>query len=320
MRKFFNRFLPADERHSALWLGLGGSAVTWAVAEFGFQVMDRLPIYDQDSTMSMGVAFAIQALAQFALVTLLVAVLIRAARAPKVLALFIALGALVGGSMEFVNLVDGSFYEVVGAASVSLGTVFGALIGAWLASTVTLARMTDSGFSGDDSEEGDGLKRKPAFRGWGFMGLEGRPLEGAALLAVAFVLVTVIPALVTAALNVGVSFIPMEEEPGLVDDLLTYGGPLVVFAAWFFSAKLISRRTGVVTLWMSALGSVLYYVVTGLWFAVPFLGESLIDGSLEIASSLSALGVPAAALLGTAVALRVKPATLSAPDQQDPGA
>ncbi|PKQ15763.1 MAG: hypothetical protein CVT67_07860 [Actinobacteria bacterium HGW-Actinobacteria-7] len=320
MRAFVERFLPVGERRTALWLALGGTAVMWTVAEFGFQVMERMPVYEAENAVPLVVAYAVQALAQFAAVALLLAVLIRVARAPRALALFVSLGAVVAVVLEFINLVGNPVAEVLGSAGAELGTALGAVVGAWVASTVTLARMADTGFSGDDEESGAGLKRKPGSRGWGFIGWEGRPLTGDALLVVAFVALAIIPALVTAALNVAVGFIPMEAEPSiLADALMTYGGPLVVFIAWFFSAKLVSQRTGVVSLWTAALGSVLVYVLMGLWYGVPILGESLSGGLVELAGSMSALGVPAAALLGTALALRTKPATLSASGQQDPG-
>lgn len=318
MRAFFARYLPPAERSTALWLALGGTGVMWAVTEFGYQIMDRLPIWEPDSTMSLGSAFALQAAAQFGAVALLVALLIRVARAPRVLGLFIALAALAAGVLELVNLVGTPLSEMAGIASATAGTALGAVVGAWIASTVTLARVTDAGFSGDDSETGDGLKRKPASRGFGFIGWEGRPLAGAPLIAVAFVAVTILPALATAALNMAVSLLPLEAEPGFVGEMaFTYGGPLVVFTAWFFSAMIVSKRSGVASLWIGALGSVLYYLVVGLWFAVPLLGESVADGVREIGAALSALGVPVSALLGTALAFRSKARAASASHAQD---
>jgi hypothetical protein len=279
---------------------------------------------------------AVQVFAAFALVTLLVAAMIRVGRAPRALALYVALGAVLDSALRVIGLPGDlhagsmlmaapgeSQYDALVGAAVSMLTFMavgaGAVSGAWVAQTVSLARIRDEGFSGDDSEDGVGLKRRPGSPGWSFMGWTGRPVQGDGLLAVSFVAVGVIPALV------GVAFsllqLPLiqrlDEQSGLL--LVSAGSTLLLAVAWYFSARLVTLRTGVVSLWAVPVAGLLMSVVLAIQLALRGLGA--LEFLVSAGPGLSAAGLAAAAaLLGTAHALRAKPATLSAPDQQDPGA
>lgn len=331
MRAFLARYLPAPERRSALWLALGGAAVAWSAVEVADAVWSQWP---SSGTGADTALYAVQAFAAFALVTLLVAVMIRVARAPRALALYIVLGAVLDSAIRIIglpgDLLAGSMFMTGGTpndallgVAVSILTFMavgaGAVSGAWVAQTVSLARIRDEGFSGDDSEDGVGLKRRPGSRGWGFVGWTGRPIEGDMLLAVAFVAVGVIPSLVGVIFSLILLPLTQRLDEQSVSLIGSAGSTLLLVVAWYFSARLVTLRTGVVSLWAVPVAGLLMSLVLASQSAFQGLGglDFLASAGLGL---LGAGLAAAAALLGTAHASRKKPATLSEPDQQDPNA
>jgi hypothetical protein len=333
MRAFFDRYLPASERRTALWLALGGAAMAWSAGEIADAVWSQWPASAAGADTAM---YGVQVFAAFAMVTLLVAVMIRVARAPRALALYVALGAALDSAIRIIGLPGdllagsmlvaapgGSPNDALVGAAVSVLTFMavaaGAVTGAWVAQTVSLARIRDEGFSGDDSEDGVGLKRRPGSSGWSFMGWTGRPISGDGLLAVGFVAVGVIPSLVGVAFSlIQLPLMPwLEEHSAFL--LVSAVSTLLLAGAWYFSARLVTLRTGVVSLWAVPAAGLLMSLMLAIQLALRGLGG--LDFLVSAGLGLLAAGLAAAAaLLGTAHALRAKPATLSAPDQQDPGA
>jgi len=335
MRAFLERYLPPRERNTALWLVLGGAGVSALAGGLGQMVMAAMPvgIDAADGGIPLGGAYAVQALAEFALVTVVVAALIRFGRAPRALALFIVLAetlALVIGAMRLlISLVltlggspDGAAAEATLTALsfgllLPIALVLGAGAGAWVASTVSLARIKDAGFSGDEDQSA-GLRRRPESLGLRFMGWEGRPPSGDALIAIALVATAVIPALVgllgSSAFELAV---PKDATEGtfLLFGALAFGAQAL---AWVPSAWIVVRRTGVASAWLMSLVMLIESVPWTIGILVDS-GPSVFPGLLA-STVVPAAGVVGAALLGTALALGRQPATLDASDPQDPDA
>lgn len=327
MKPFLARYLPVSERRTALWLALGGSAIAALVTLFGSAVMSQLPVNAVDNPMPLGVAQVVQALAQFALVTLLIAALIRFARAPRVLALYLLLGGVVDAAVAVLNVPG----DLIGAATqselglvgqgvspvqtvfaamlVSLGVGLGAVAGAWIVSTVSLARIRDAGFSGD-APDGEGLRSHAPSGGWEFIGWSGGPATGDALIAIAFVAVSIIPSLVTTAANLMLAIAPaslLSSENSLVQPI---AWAVLTAIAWFLSAGLVTLRSDVVSSWTVALGGLLGTLIYIFEYALQ-TRDGLVLVYSAAASLVPSVVLVAAALLGTARALKREPATLT---------
>ncbi len=333
MSAFLERYLPLSERRTALWLALGGAGVGVLATALGQLVMDNMPVGAIDGGISLGGAYAVQALAEFALVTAVVAALIRFARAPRSIALFIVLAetlavvvAVLGLLFTLVSTLggsaDGSGAEATLAVLsfgllVPIAVALGAVAGAWVASTVSLARIKDAGFSGDEDQSA-GLRRKPEPMGLRYLGWDGRPLSGDALIATALVATSAIPALV-AVLGSGAFelAVPSDATEGVY---WLFGA--VVFGAhalaWIPSAWLVVRRTGVASAWLMSL---VMLMEAGPWTVrILFDSGPSVLPSMLATTVVPAVAIVAAALLGTALALRRQAATLDALDPQDPDA
>jgi len=329
MRAFFDRYLPGGERTTVLWLAFGGAGVTAASSMLGSEVVTRLRVYAVDGALSPGATHVIRALAELSLVTLAIALLIAIARAPKAIALYLLLGGMLGAVMALINLpgdlaslalqqtsagtlgsADNPVVSALASAMVSLGVGLGAVAGAWVASTVSLDRIRDAGFTGDDPD-GTGLRRRPGSRGWAFLGWEGRPVEGDAWIAVALVAVAVIPSIVSAAVTL---MLPFAMGASLMD-----GGTIGIVVwtvmlaiAWFLSAGFVTLKTGVSSAWLVALAGLVTSAAAALRNVVQ------LGGAESVLQSLAAAVIPTivfagAALLGTRLALRREPATLTSP-------
>lgn len=331
MRAFLDRFLPARTRATTLWLAVGGGAVLWAVSAFGAEVLAQLPVGTQAGMVPQGMAYVIQALAQFALVTLVVALLVRFVRAPRAIALYLLLasalsaaiailgipGALVMGSRVapgagVAGLGASPLLDGLAGAMIALGVGLGAVAGAWITQTVTLDRIRDEGFSGDDSD-GKGLRKHPGSRGWSFMGWEGAPASGDSLVAVALVAVDALPALV----GVIVGLLAAVVDPGTAGGgaIVPVASTLAATVAWFFSAKLIAERTGVVELWLvPAVSALPVSIVLAQGLGAGALAP-LAATRMVIVTLLPAIVATIAALAGVAFAQRAKPATIAPPER-----
>lgn len=331
MRGFFDRFLPAQQRAVSLWLGLGGAAVLSGVSVFGDEVLGQLPVGTGAGMVPQGVAYVLDALAEFALATLVVAVLVRFLRAPKAIALYVFLASMLTAAVALVglpgDLVSASKLElIVGAPTmptdpvlaaiasvmIALGVGLGAVAGAWVAETVTLARIRDEGFSGDDPD-GKGLHKKPQSRGWAFLGWEGRPVSGDALVAVALVAVSVLPRGVGVLSDLAT---PLADPTWMKGDSIAAAviTMLALIVAWFFSAKLTVERTGVVAVWIVLAAGLLQTVV---FTVVSLVGQPwpLADALQMVAINfIPAVATLAAALAGVAFAQGAKPATIAPPE------
>jgi len=160
MREFFDRFLPAETRATALWLALGGGAVLWGVSAFGDEVLKRLPVGTEPGMLPQGMAYVIQALAEFALVTLVVALLVRFLRAPRAIALYILLASFLRAAVALLGIPAAMVAAsrsalMVGASTapsnplldglagvmIALGVGLGAVAGAWITQTVQWPAM-----------------------------------------------------------------------------------------------------------------------------------------------------------------------------------
>ena len=311
MREFFDRLLPAESRATALWLAFGGAAVLWVVSAFGDEVLRQLPVGTGAGMMPQGMAFVVQALAEFALVTLLVALLVRFLKAPRAIALYVLIAsflraavallgipaAMVGASIAPSNpVLDG-----LAGAMVALGVGLGAVAGAWITQTVTLDRIRDEGFSGDDDPDGKGLRKKPGSRGWSFMGWQGLPATGDALVELALVSVGVIPALVGAAAGLLIALANpswMRGDGVAAAVIIT----LALIVAWFFSARLVVGRTGVVAVWLVPAAAMIPVIV--------LLVQTLIGSDLGLGAAfqivavnlIPAVGMTVAGIMGVAFA------------------
>lgn len=333
MSRLLDRYLPPDERPTALWLVLGGTGVVIVATTLGQLVMENMPVGAIEGGIPLGGAYVVQALAEFALVTVVIAALIRFARAPRSIALFIVLAETLAFLVAALGLLftvvstsggsaDGSGAEATLAVlSFSLllpvARVVGAVAGAWVASTVSLARIKDAGFSGDE-EQGTGLRRKPEPMGLRFMGWDGPPLTGDALIATALVAASALPALV-AVLGSGVFelAVPIDATEGayVLFGAIVFGAHVL---AWIPSAWIVVRRSGVVSVWLMSLAMLME--------AGPWTVRIVVDSGLSVFPNVlattvaPAVAVVGAALLGTALALRRQPATLETSDPQDPDA
>ena len=283
----------------------------------------------------------IAALVEFSLVALFVAVLIRFARAPRALALYLVLGAIVSVVVSAVGLPVGYLGMKALAATVpleagrssmqgwwissakvaleELARGLGALAGAWIVATVSLARIRDAGFSGDDPD-GRGLRAKPEAMGWGFVGWEGRAAGGEALVALAFVAVELLAGLAGIVVRAAYLLVPSSFEGEAVARGVQLGLTVGLALAWLLAAWMVTRRSGVASLWLLPAAGMLQT----LWFALRgglFDLQGPLDPAILLTSAmnvLSPIAILVATLAGTELALRARPATLAdAPDPQD---
>ena len=93
MSRFLDRFLPRTERRTALWLAFGGAGVRWVAGTVGGLAREQMRSIVLEDPLPTSSVYAVVALVEFAAVALVVATLIRFARAPKAIALYVALGA-----------------------------------------------------------------------------------------------------------------------------------------------------------------------------------------------------------------------------------
>jgi len=316
MRAFLAKYLPVSERKTALWLVVGGTLIVLLASDLGRRVMSEMTA----SAMPAGAGYAVQGLTEFALVTILVAGLIRFAGAPRVIALYLLLGQLVSVGVAVMGVPavlvsasresggdSGMLWSLAASAALSLSIGLGAIAGAWVASTVSLARIQDEGFSGDDPD-GDGLHRKPASSGWRFMGWEGRPLAGSALVAVALVAATVIPSAANVLSGLVSALVPSQMPDGSLSGTTVVMWQIIGTLSWPLSTWLVTARLGVASAWVAAVATLLASLV----YAVEATfggGVATLVYSLAVSVAPHVITV-AAALLGTALALRREPATL----------
>ena len=337
MSRFLDRFLPRTERRTALWLAFGGAGVGWVASTVGGLAMEQMRSIALEDPLPTSSAYAVAALVEFAAVALVIAALIRFARAPEALALYVALGALLDTVLSVIGLpaaflgarsaaaagfapADGVWATSAAAVLSHLGVGFGALAGAWIAATVSLARIRDTGFSGD-GPDGRGLRSKPAGVGWSFVGWEGRPLARDALLAVAFVAASAAVGLVAVALGLASSLIPGRFEGGFAANAMLVLFTTTIALSWLFAARAVTLRTRVVSLWLVPLGAVLSYA----WFVVENVAAFGFTDPADllpvyVVNLFAPVVTTLAALAGVELAIRREPATLSPNDPQDPDA
>jgi len=91
--------------------------------------------------------------------------------------------------------------------------------------------------------------------------------------------------------------------------------------AWFFSAYLVTRGTGIRSAWFGIAGALTAYLSL-LLFVVQSAAQGMLGSAgFNLAEGLGSLAVVvAAALAGTELAIRRRPATLSADEPQYPAA
>ncbi len=334
MSRFLDRFLPPTERRTALWLALGGAMVGWIAGRVGGLALEQMRSIVLEDPMPTRSAYVVTALVEFAAVALVIAALIRFARAPKVLALYVALGAALDIALGIIGLpaaflgtrsvaaagfapgpglvATGSDFWASSAAAVlaHLGVGLGALAGAWIAATVSLARIRDTGFSGDEPN-GKGLRSKPAGTGWSFVGWEGQPLAGGARLALAFVAAAAVVGLVAAALGLVALLIPGRFDGGLAANGIGVVFAILLVASWLLAARAVTLRSGVVSLWLVPLsagfGSMVFVVESVTMLGLTGPADAL---SISAVNLLVPLLATLAALVGVELAIRREPATL----------
>lgn len=300
MSRFTNRYLPRNERRTALWLALGGAGV--------FVIADVLTsVVFNAATEAVGGAdldpWAIELISMltaFAIVTILVASLIRLARAPKALALYMIASAAVTGATALAS---------TGAVLPHVGIGLGALGGAWVAETVSLARIRDDGFSGD-GPDGEGLSTTRAPYGWTLIGWHGRTPQSDGMIAIAMAAVTVIPAIMGLLFtNAARTFTTPTTATGNAVTLLTTA--VAMGGAWVVSAFLVARKSGVHSTWLGV-SRMVASVFGGL---VLLLAQDFGNAWMDVVSWLVILiAVIGAAFLGVYLAIHREPDTLS-PDQ-----
>lgn len=343
MSRFFDRFLPIHERRAALWLGLGAAAVTWCAQQLAGLVRDAVPVGTKVGAAPVWAPGVIAVAVEFAAVALLVAALIRVARAPKALALFLVLSALLGvafwvlwiplGYLEAraswaasglageVDMPQQWFPSAIRLAEpVALG--LGAMAGAWIAATVTLARIRDAGFSGDEPN-GSGLSTNPERIGWGFLGWEGRPATGASLIAVAFVQLRLVVMAISLGISAVMLLVPNRYSGDAVANAATVGSSVVLAAGYLFAARAVTRRTGIASLWLIPLGALLtsaaWVIESAIIMYRPAWSEVLSElGGSALLNLSGPLLVVAATLAGTELALRARPATIPSDEAREP--
>ncbi len=333
MRSFFCRFLPADERRTALWLVLGGALIATAA-----RLLQRAAADAIASTPGLSAAggYAVQTAAAFALTTVLVIVMIRFLRAPRSMALYLVLtGVLAVVSAAVLVAVSAVVVAVTGGptgalastrpsmdtfwnASVArIGMALGALAGAWIAATVSVERIRATRF---DADEETAQSIKPVKVGWWIVGWDSWPATGDQRVALALSAVLALPAIV-ASLNS--ALLAAGFSGGLTPEAATYlsyfAMPLVVGVAWTVSAFEVTRRSDVASAWFASVGALLPSLVTTIWLLVEQSSQWGVSGALQQAGLFLPQFFPVlAALAGAALALRGSTATLTA-HPQDPG-
>lgn len=331
MKMFLDTYLPAGERRSALWIVLGGAALSIAGQWLGGVVTHQLA--ESGESMAWWATLLIQHAVVMAFTALVVAALIRFGKAPKVLALSVVLLALM--SLVF-SLADaawglwsargsiGSDYLAYagwiqsGLTSVTYG--LGAVAGAWIARTVSVDRIRNVGLTDDELAERGDRAPVPVPHGLAFMGWEGRPLRGDALVAWSLMLVSVLPRVVS---EVGVAASSSQgswamAHPRAWISILD----VLLMLVWGYSAYAVSLRLRVRSVWLmplsGTLGLISVVVSQGVAVGMDQLVAAL-DATFWIHAALTVLMfVPAAA--GVHLAFRSRPATLHASDTQDPDA
>jgi len=329
MSRFFDRYLPRSERRAALWLAFGGAVAWWAGQSVGARVFQAVRFDEVNKGTPTWVAPLASGFASFLAAALVVGLLIRFARAPKALALYVVLGAALAIAFDVARLPltlmlaalprrEGMFSPgvdvwglwargVVGDVAVALG----AAAGAWIVQKVpTVERIRAMGFSAEGETK---AQSGSVSTGWTFLGWEGRPVRDDALVAVAFVALKVLPTCVLVAGSYFTSLNPaFRGDFTSVPQAFWWGQWAVALGSWALAAFWVTRRTGVRSLWLAALGAT-GAAVLGL---VEFAATLLLDGDPVSAGGQLLVGIEmlvpaAAALLGTYLALRREPATLS---------
>ncbi|TLM97961.1 MAG: hypothetical protein FDZ75_03445 [Actinobacteria bacterium] len=295
------RYLPRSERRTALWLAFGGAAIVEAT-----ELLHRSLVQSLTAAVPApphGAALAIEFAAESALVLLAVLMLVRLAKAPRVLALYLIALAGVRIVLELPR-VD---------AVTSLALMVGAFAAGWLADWVTLdkIRVFPEG-EGPPEEVVTPHPDAPAVP-FAFLGWTGRPVAGDALVALVYVAAILASGLVSRA--VVLVSLALGSGDGLQVTAFLIGQAISVVGIGVV-AYAATRLTDVRTLWLQVVGGVLVPVFTTVRFYVfQAPGAAYYDAVGIIALAAA----PLFALLGTWVATRGEAATLPASDSQDPG-
>lgn len=320
MSRFLAAWLPAEERNAVLPIAFAGVFVGWA-AQFLSQMAEAQPALQEVLDSVPYVALLVIGLTTFAVAVVLTWGLIAFARVPRALGFYLvgsqlaaAAGALIGLPVEL-SLAGGTGAAVLStlgspfALASAVGMALGALGGAWIVDTVTLAKIR-----ADVDEEPAPAKRVVRER-WAFLGIESRPLQGAALVAWALVLYAIVVEGVAVVQNATFTVVMSgSSDATLADPVLgamNYIIPIVGILAVAVAAYVATSRTGVRSVWVSSAAST---TVTGLQ-SVLFLpqiwslGTSAVVGQLLwVPFGLLAIGL---AIAGSALALRRRAGRLS---------
>lgn len=305
MKRLLAALFPKGERRAALWLALGGTAVIQATHRMDRAVADALS--SQMSAPSAALALSIRLAAATALAMFVVLALVRLAKAPRVLTLFLA---------------------ATGAASVLLGlprpdardagVALGALAAGWLADWVTLDRI--KAFPESDTDEPadsapgahelvtpDGAHAPLAFLGW-----EGWPAQGDALMAIVFAL----SGLASGAIGIAVWAVATVVSGGDQVPAAQAIVPILQIVGLGAVAFVATSRSGVRTWWLVLAASIVAPLIETAMFVVSAPG---IPRAYFVLSAVALMLMPLAAVSGTVLALRREAATLPAGEGDDPG-
>lgn len=323
MSRFLAAWLPAEERRAVLLIAFAGVFVGWA-AQFLSQMAEVQPALQEALALVPYAAVLVIGLITFAVAFVLTWVFIAFLRVPRALGFYLvgsqlaaAVGALIGLPIELM-VAGGASEGTLGAMSTlgspfalasAVGMALGALGGAWIVDTVTLAKIR-----ADVDEEP--VPAKPAVRErWAFLGVDGRPLQGAALVAWALVLYAIIVEGVAVVQNAAFTIaVSGRLEVSLTDPVLAamnYSIPIVGILAVSVAAYVATSRTGVRSVWVSSAASTAVTGVQSLLFLpqVWSLGTTAVIGQLMwIPFGALAIGL---AIAGSALALRRRAARLS---------
>lgn len=320
MNRFLVAWLPAEERGAVLPIAFAGVFVGWA-AQFLSQMAEAQPALQEALVAVPYAAVLVIGLITFAVAFVLTWALIAFLRVPRALGLYLvgsqlaaAAGALIGLPIEL-SLAGGA-----GAAALStlgspfalasaVGMVLGAPGGAWIVDTVTLAKIR----AGVDEEP---VPAKPVTRErWAFLGIDGRPLQGAAQVAWALVLYAIVvegvAVVQNAAFTAVVSGAADATLANPVIGSMNYIIPIVGILAVALAAFVATSRTGVRSVWVSSAASTAVTGLQSLLFLPQIwsLGTTAVVGQLLwIPFGLLAIGL---AIAGSALALRRRAARLS---------
>ncbi len=336
---FWQRVLPASERHDVLWMLLGVMCVLGAIQLVNLTGVLGLP---GQVDISWWVALARNTAGRTLTVAVAVLLVLRLTPAPRATVwLLVASSTVVtlfGIANTGVNVVAERLYPAADAISVSepfglgvatsltslvalaLGAVAGAAAYELLRSGDATRRFREIGFV--DADPGAGRRSWPVFVA-DVVGWPRSPLEGASRIAFWLVVVTVPVKLVEFAGGIPSSLLGARWLAGASD----FAGPST-FWNWYLAGislatwavfgwtcfYAVRRRRAPRSVWLALVPELLAVLLSGIVYGLTLLQEDVFFAILAIGNLLLAPIVLAPGMLGVYLATREEAATMDAPN------